>query len=127
MNICFIIVRMYFIYFFFFYLLFLSYIFIILFFVQLKKIQTEKKCTRTKGKFIYFIRDRSYELILTPRSLVRLSEIVIKNIYIYIHIYSPIEFANTDQMSTLRGFPRGHTEESRLYDSLFIMRIHIRS
>lgn len=94
---------------------------------SIEKNSNEKKCTRTKGKFIYFIRDRSYELILTPRSLVRLSEIVIKNIYIYIHIYSPIEFANTDQMSTLRGFPRGHMEESRLYDSLFIMRIHIRS
>lgn len=54
---------------------------------SIEKNSNEKKCTRTKRKFIYFIRDRSYELILTPRSLVRLSEIVIKNIYIYIFIY----------------------------------------
>lgn len=55
---------------------------------SIEKNSNEKKCTRTKGKFIYFIRDRSYELILTPRSLVRLSEIVVKNIYIYSYIFA---------------------------------------
>lgn len=123
MNICccYIVVRMYFIYFFPSFCFMYFYLFIILFFVQF--LSVKKKNAHVQNLFYSFeiVHTSSFSLL----SFDILSEIVIKNIY----IYSPIEFANTDQMSTLRGFPRGHKWKNRDYTIRYLSycRIRIRS
>lgn len=130
MNICYIVVRMYFIYFFVFFFIFLLIILYYIIFYSLfncrwKKFKRKKKCTRTKEKFIYsfeIVHTSSFSLLVLSFDI--LSEIVIKNIHIcdkkysYIFAYWICEYRPDVHSARLSTWSHGRIETVRfiIYD-----------